>query len=540
MNTFSDILTLTNGAPVMTYEYVEELRQKDYKVPNANRIIVQKGAQEKFVGSDADITIAGGSRGGGKSAGLLLSPIYDIRNPHFNAIIMRNEKDDLTDLVRQSEIFYRPFGTYNKSIQDMSWHYRNGGQLKFSFYNGFFEDFRDRMQGRQYCYIGIDEITQMTYEKFKYLITCNRNTFHIRNRIVGTCNPDPESWVARFIDWWIGEDGFPIPERNGKKRYCFMDGNTTNQIYWGDTREEVYKKCRRIIDSLWKPAYDELGFDKKTMFIKSVTFIRADVSENIILLKSSPEYLANLAQQSEEQRARDLEGNWKYKACSSDLVKEEHMLTLFAMPRKPHGRRYVSCDVAFQGGDSLVMWLWDGWHLEDLFVCRLNAQATVETVRAKLLEWHVSEERLIYDVNGLGQVFKGFFPHAIPFNNCAGVEPQFKYIYRDLKSQCAYMLAHKIINGDISIEPTLLSRKYNGDGFSGMELSQILIRERKALRQDEDSNDRGWGLIRKQEMKRIVGHSPDYIEALLMRMVVEIHVTVNKRPIGLARYVQHN
>ncbi len=540
MNTFSDILTLTNGAPVMTYEYVEELRQKDYKVPNANRIIVQKGAQEKFVGCDADITIAGGSRGGGKSAGLLLSPIYDIRNPHFNAIIMRNEKDDLTDLVRQSEIFYRPFGTYNKSIQDMSWHYRNGGQLKFSFYNGFFEDFRDRMQGRQYCYIGIDEITQMTYEKFKYLITCNRNTFHIRNRIVGTCNPDPESWVARFIDWWIGEDGFPIPERNGKKRYCFMDGSTTNQIYWGDTREEVYKKCRRIIDSLWKLAYDELGFDKKTMFIKSVTFIRADVSENIILLKSSPEYLANLAQQSEEQRARDLEGNWKYKACSSDLVKEEHMSTLFAMPRKPHGRRYVSCDVAFQGGDSLVMWLWDGWHLEDLFVCRLNAQATVETVRAKLLEWHVSEERLIYDVNGLGQVFKGFFPHAIPFNNCAGVEPQFKYIYRDLKSQCAYMLAHKIINGDISIEPTLLSRKYNGDGFSGVELSQILIRERKALRQDEDSNDRGWGLIRKPEMKRIVGHSPDYIEALLMRMVVEIHVTVNKRPIGLARYVQHN
>ena len=74
----------------------------------------------------------------------------------------------------------------------------------------------------------------MEYLKFKYLITCNRNAFHIRNRFIGTCNPDPDSWVAKFIDWWIGEDGLPIPERDGRVRYCFMDGDNVSGIYWGD------------------------------------------------------------------------------------------------------------------------------------------------------------------------------------------------------------------------------------------------------------------------------------------------------------------
>src|SRR3712207_9494694 len=71
----------------------------------------------------------------------------------------------------------------------------------------------------------------------------------IRNRFWITCNPDPESWVRKFIDWWVDEDGYIIPERDGVIRYCFMDGDTPDQIFWGDTREEVYEQCAQIIRS---------------------------------------------------------------------------------------------------------------------------------------------------------------------------------------------------------------------------------------------------------------------------------------------------
>ena len=74
----------------------------------------------------------------------------------------------------------------------------------------------------------------------------------------------------------------------------------------------------------------------------------------------------------------------------------------------------------------------------------------------------------------------------------------------------------------LSIEPTLLERKFSGKGFEKVPLRQILDKERKAIRKDEDSEEKGWTIIKKIIMKKLVGHSPDFIEALLMRMIFEI------------------
>ena len=175
--------------------------------------------------------------------------------------------DDLTDLIDTSNGVFGDFGIYNRSKADMTWNFHSGGALKFNYYSDSLEDFKVRYQGKQYSFIGIDEITHIEYPKFKYLITNNRNAFDIRNRFWGTCNPDPDSWVAKFIDWWIGEDGLPIPERNGVVRYCFMDGDEVNDIYWGDTKEEVYEQCKSIIDKYWLDSYSQYG-SPADLFVK--------------------------------------------------------------------------------------------------------------------------------------------------------------------------------------------------------------------------------------------------------------------------------
>lgn len=59
----------------------------------------------------------------------------------------------------------------------------------------------------------------------------------------------------------------------------------------------------------------------------------------------------------------------------------------------------------------------------------------------------------------------------------------------------------KIINREISIEPTLLERKFSGKGFEKVPLRQILDKERKAIRKDEDSEEKGWTIIKKIIMK---------------------------------------
>ena len=409
----------------------------------------------------------------------------------------------------------------------MTWNFDNGGWLKFSYYAGAYQDFKTRFQGRQFAYICIDEGTQCPYKKFKYLLTNNRNAAHIRNRFWITCNPDPESWVRKFIDWWVGEDGYIIPERNGVLRYCFMDGDTPDSIYWGDTREEVYEQCKGIIDSLWKESYAELGYDKLDMFIKSVTFVRADVSENIKLVSTDPSYIANLAQQDEEQRMRDLDANWNWKAAGDDMIKIEDLDAIFENAEQTgDGVHRASADIAFTGGDNFVMWHWVGMHCLDLRVMRLDSKTLVSVVQATLREWGVEEANFTYDMQGIGQYFKGFFPDAVPFNNQAAPiaterkeQDGIKYLYKDLKSQCAWLFYRYIKERKISIADELLERKYSGHGFEKVPLRQILQKERKCLRRDEESSDRGFKLLPKKIAKKYVGHSPDFFESWFYIMI---------------------
>lgn len=530
-------MTFSYETPVLTYAAVSALREKDKGRNNPYRIIAQAGGQERMLSRDVDILIGGGSRGGAKTFSLVLEGLKDVNEPAYSGLVVRNMKDDLTAVIDYSVNMYSQYGAFNRSLNDRTWNFNAGGHLKFSYYGDSLEDFKKRFQGKQFNYIGIDEITHIPYEKFKYLATCNRNGVGLRNRIWGTCNPDPDSWVRKFIDWWIGEDGYPIPERDCKVRYCFMDGDDVDSVYWGDSPDEVYEQCKGIIDPLWNDAYADLGYDKKRMFVKSVTFVRAGLEENLKLMLSDPNYLANLAQQSDEQRARDLEGNWNFKAAGDDLIKMDDMERFFARPKIEGGAKYASVDIAFEGGDSLVMWLWEGFHIKDIYVCRNNAKTTLNNVKMKLQEWGVLEERMTYDLNGLGQAFKGFFPHAKPFNNMGGVAPQFKGMYHDLKSQCAYLFAHKLIDGELSIDPRLLSLRFSGQGFSRTELRQILMLERKAIRWEEGSSDKGFTLIKKSQMKNIIGHSPDYIEALIMRMIFDLGKGIRHKPKGIPSFV---
>ena len=476
-----------------------------------------------------------------KSFSALMETLKDIKNPDFHALILRKEKNDLDSLISDSYKLYTQFGQYNKSQNDMTWNFDNGGWLKFSYYAGAYIDFKARFQGRQYSYIAIDEGTQIEYKKFKYLLTNNRNASHIRNRFWITCNPDPESWVRKFIDWWVNEDGYIIPERDGVIRYCFMDGDTPDTIYWGDTREEVYEQCSNIIDNLWKDSYSDLGYTKLEMFIKSVTFIRADVSENIKLISTDASYIANLAQQDEEQRMRDLDANWNWKAVGDDMVKMEDLEAIFNNAQQLDDNvDRASADIAFTGGDNAVLWHWRGRHIVDLEVLRVDSKTLVSVIQTKLREWGVEECNFTYDLQGIGQYLKGYFPDAVPFNNQAAPvaldrkeEEGIKYLYKDLKSQCAFMLYKDIKEKIISIESSLLDRKFSGNGFKNLPLRQILMKERKSLRRDELGNDRGFKLLPKKMAKKIVGHSPDFWESLCYIEIFRLTKKKHKKIKGL-------
>ena len=83
MEKYSGIHT-KSGDIVLSYEYIEHLRKLDREKSDPLKIMPQKGCQEKFVASNADITIIGGNRGGGKSYAMLLEALPDINNKFFD------------------------------------------------------------------------------------------------------------------------------------------------------------------------------------------------------------------------------------------------------------------------------------------------------------------------------------------------------------------------------------------------------------------------------------------------------------------------
>ena len=518
---------LSSKLKIISEDEVQDIREDWEKTHTRSVIFAQKGGQTDMLSSPADISIVGGGRGGGKSYVLLMQVLYDIYNPNLRSIIFRKVLDDLSDIIDTSNELFTDFGIYNRAKNDMTWNFRSGGWLTFSFHDMEYDDFHDRYQGKQYPYIGIDEVTQMSFKKFKVLTMSNRNAYSIRNRIVGTCNPDPDSWVARYIEWWIDQEtGLPIPERAGVLRYCFMDGDDVSQIVWGDTRDEVFEKCKDTLMAYWKPEFERYGSPQE-LFIKSVTFVPAKLADNVALMSSDPSYIANLIGQDEETRARFLDGNWKYKAAGTDIIKIEHMERFYNNAiQTGDGVRRISCDAAFDGGDQCVFWLWEGNHIKDIAVCSKDAKKTIEYAKGLLERWAVREDNFAYDLIGVGQVFKGFFPKAIPFNAKEAVEQKFKGMYFNIKAQAFQYFADHIKDGTYSIEPELLGRRFSGRNYKNKTLKEILNEERRVIRFREDDPTRTIDKVR--EMKRIIHRSPDFVEGMTIREVFNIKKTHHK------------
>jgi len=176
-------MAFPKDAPILSYSAVQTLREKDKNTINPLRIIAQAGAQERMLSRNADIIISGGSRGGSKSFSLVMEGLKDVHESTFSGLIVRNERDDLTQIIDYSLMMYPQYGTFNRARDDRTWNFNAGGKLRFSYYGDSLEDFKKRFQGKQFNYIGIDEITHIPYVKFKYLVTCNRNGMGLRNRI---------------------------------------------------------------------------------------------------------------------------------------------------------------------------------------------------------------------------------------------------------------------------------------------------------------------------------------------------------------------
>ncbi len=267
----------------------------------------QPGKQELFLRSPADICIYGGAAGGGKTYALLLECLRHIDNPRFEAVIFRQSKPQIMNaggLYATSQEIYPYLGATSVLTPDIQWRFQSGAKVTFS--HMFYEKEKFNFQGAQIALLMFDELVHFTESQFFYMFSRNRSTCGVRPYIRATCNPDGESWVARFIDWWIDpETGYPDESRCGKLRYFYRENNI---LHWADSRQELYDTF-----NLTTPEQKE--------FVKSVSFIGAKLTDNKAMMKHDPGYMGALRAMSEFDQEQLLYGNWKIRRSAGHYFK---------------------------------------------------------------------------------------------------------------------------------------------------------------------------------------------------------------------------
>ena len=256
------------------------------------RIRPQDGFQERFLSTKATIAIGGGAAGCGKSFALVYDPLRYSGVQGFNAIVFRRVS---TEIRGGGGIWDESCRLYphmqGRRTQGLEWRFPSGARIAFSHLQ-YKQDVWSH-QSKQYTAVFYDELTTFEEYQFWFMLSRNRSMCGVRPYIRAGCNPDPRSWVAKLVAWWIDErTGLPIPERNGKIRWFLRRDDS---LHWGDTRTEL---LRRFPDATQKEPL-------------SLTFIAGRLDENKILERADPGYRARLMALPLVDRVRFLDGNWK-------------------------------------------------------------------------------------------------------------------------------------------------------------------------------------------------------------------------------------
>ncbi len=485
-------------------------------------IVPQEGFQRNFLSSGADVVVAGSGAGVGKTFAGLLEAARHITNPKFGAVFFRRTYSEITNeggLWDESREIYPYLGGVQKEAK-MLWQFPSGATVSFSHLQ--YDKDVYSWQGAQIPLIIFDELTHFTESQFWYLLSRNRSTCGVRPYLRAMCNPDPDSFVAKMIEWYIDEVGFPMPERSGVVRYFMRD---QGELVWGDTKEDVADQVPHLFNDL-DESTDPLDL------IKSFTFIPGSIYDNKKLLKKDPGYLANLMAQDEVTKARLLGGNWKIRNDATSLFNPVSVKDLFTnYPDARGSKGYITCDAARFGRDLCVIYVWDNWTVvHTVVIAKSDVHDIVDALERCRQKFHVPKSRTLVDQDGVGAgtVAKGGYVGFSGGAQARKVQGR-KENYANLKTQCYYLLSEKVNSGAMAAQMNTETVEVDGVRSTKVKLGSAIYDVRDLLRDDLNSVRRTGDDIdgkkqinSKEEQKVVLRRSPDFGDTAMMRVYFDL------------------
>lgn len=323
----------------------------------------QVGAQERAINTTADITVYGGAAGSGKSYMMLLRPLLQCvdqeaidefgnryvtkyADPDYNAIFFRRTGPQLKGLGGLWDTAKKMYAPWKPHVveQSRTITFASGATIQFSHMEH--EKNAEDHQGLQYTDVYFDEGTHFTSVQVRYLMSRLRSDADVASSMFISCNPDPDSFLADWIDWWLDDKGFPDPEKSGIVRY-YIDYE--NKLIFADTEQELKDNYPEVL-YVKNPNTGELVYAPP----KTMTFIGGTIFDNPALIEKNPGYLTELNSLGKVQKARLLYGNWYERAEGSSHFQRDWLENVNCLPTGV--TRCRAWDKAASQPSELDMW----------------------------------------------------------------------------------------------------------------------------------------------------------------------------------------
>jgi len=206
---------------------------------------------------------------------------------------------------------------------------------------------------------------------------------------------------------------------------------------------------------------------------------------------------------------RQILGNFDYDDDPSALCGWDAICDIFTNDHVIGGQKYISADLAMQGRDKFIAGYWEG---NRCTVSIDKGKSTGKSIELDLKELKdskgVGNSNIVADSDGLGAYLESYINNIKTFH---GGSTKCDKKFGNLKSECGFKLSELINNRQIKI---ICSQ------FQEEEIKKEISACLKIDNLDNDTSKKK--LITKDKMKESLGHSPDYLDMLLMKMIFEV------------------
>lgn len=272
------------------------------------------GKQTQFLESTEYEVLFCGGRGSGKSDCLLADALRFVGNGNFRGLIIRRTIPALRDLIKRACMLYPKVVKGAKFIdKEKIFVFPSGAIIEFGYYDH--PDDYDRYHGREFCWLGIDEISlyedREYYDKLKSVVRTTDPTLPKRIRVATNPSGPGRVWIKEY----------------------FLDA--------GDENTTIVTKVK-LKNGV------EVTLTKK--------WIKATIFDNPTMVQNDPEYIADLMALPEIKRRQWVDGDFEAAEglAFSDFHPDYHVIEPSEI--SSNWIKFRGCDWGFRA-KAVCLWI---------------------------------------------------------------------------------------------------------------------------------------------------------------------------------------